>query len=438
MPRHITADRGRGGAVVRLLASHLDEPGSIPGGVALGSPRVVIVPDDADRGSPVSPAPSVRRCFLLTSLHPNRCRICPPQVTVRTEPVRRELDELSCTPRASRTRGKARARKTVEKLQLLSVREVSTEQLRNGRAGETGDTRKKPLTSGIARHDSHIRKSESDPVGNRTRFFSGWQASGLTTTHRGPNNNGRRTTSVQAWPQSRRRCDKVEEYVVNSRRLMALARRKRNHVWPAGTMLEVTTPRVYVYCKARPACVLDDHVRLDGNEAGPSPTTARVPPTTKLGARSPRRDGITIWDPAAPSTTSPSYTDQRPLTRGRFTPSIPVTGTGFKTVHDKNLPVFEFKLRVKFSILASIRTQNNRFQETFDTTALLRVTRSSVFSPEGRGCPRSTSLTGRQSPALPFTAPVLLIALQPLDAAMTSRGAPPCIAARDVTPPPVS
>ncbi|KAJ8871642.1 hypothetical protein PR048_027969 [Dryococelus australis] len=38
--------RGRGGVVARLLASHLGEPGSIPGGVAPGFSHVGIVPDD--------------------------------------------------------------------------------------------------------------------------------------------------------------------------------------------------------------------------------------------------------------------------------------------------------------------------------------------------------------------------------------------------------
>ncbi|KAJ8871256.1 hypothetical protein PR048_027562 [Dryococelus australis] len=38
--------RGRGGAVVRLLASHQGEPGSIPGGLAHGVSHVSIVPED--------------------------------------------------------------------------------------------------------------------------------------------------------------------------------------------------------------------------------------------------------------------------------------------------------------------------------------------------------------------------------------------------------
>ncbi|KAJ8897822.1 hypothetical protein PR048_003175 [Dryococelus australis] len=44
------------------------------------------------------------------------------------------------------------------------------EQRRNERAGETGDSRENPLTSGIVRHDPHMRKSGRDPNGNRIRF----------------------------------------------------------------------------------------------------------------------------------------------------------------------------------------------------------------------------------------------------------------------------
>ncbi|KAJ8880272.1 hypothetical protein PR048_016738 [Dryococelus australis] len=35
--------------------------------------------------------------------------------------------------------------------------------------GETGHPRENPMTSGIVRHDSHVRKFDSDPAGNRTR-----------------------------------------------------------------------------------------------------------------------------------------------------------------------------------------------------------------------------------------------------------------------------
>ncbi|KAJ8888872.1 hypothetical protein PR048_008366 [Dryococelus australis] len=40
------------------------------------------------------------------------------------------------------------------------------ERRRNARAGKTGDLRANPKTRGIVRHDSHMRKSGSDPAGN--------------------------------------------------------------------------------------------------------------------------------------------------------------------------------------------------------------------------------------------------------------------------------
>ncbi|KAJ8898386.1 hypothetical protein PR048_003746 [Dryococelus australis] len=42
----VSPKQGRGGVVVRLLASHIGEPGSIPGGFAYGSSHVGIEPDD--------------------------------------------------------------------------------------------------------------------------------------------------------------------------------------------------------------------------------------------------------------------------------------------------------------------------------------------------------------------------------------------------------
>ncbi|KAJ8866400.1 hypothetical protein PR048_032243 [Dryococelus australis] len=43
--------------------------------------------------------------------------------------------------------------------------EVNMERRRNEGAGETGDPRENPQTSGIVRHDSHLRKS-GDPAGD--------------------------------------------------------------------------------------------------------------------------------------------------------------------------------------------------------------------------------------------------------------------------------
>ncbi|KAJ8873683.1 hypothetical protein PR048_024515 [Dryococelus australis] len=50
--------------------------------------------------------------------------------------------------------------------------EVSMEQRRNVRVGETGDPRVNPPTNGIVRHDFHVRKSGRDPAGNGTRLCS--------------------------------------------------------------------------------------------------------------------------------------------------------------------------------------------------------------------------------------------------------------------------
>ncbi|KAJ8895234.1 hypothetical protein PR048_000559 [Dryococelus australis] len=66
--RYLSTDWGRGFVVVRLLASHFGESGSIPRGVAPGFSRVGIMPDDA----------AGRRTFLgilhsvFTSFHPHR------------------------------------------------------------------------------------------------------------------------------------------------------------------------------------------------------------------------------------------------------------------------------------------------------------------------------------------------------------------------------
>ncbi|KAJ8877942.1 hypothetical protein PR048_022402, partial [Dryococelus australis] len=60
----------RGAAVVRLLASHQGEPGSIPDWVTPGFSHAGIVPDD-NGYLPIPPAPSFRRCSIPTSLSPS-------------------------------------------------------------------------------------------------------------------------------------------------------------------------------------------------------------------------------------------------------------------------------------------------------------------------------------------------------------------------------
>ncbi|KAJ8893538.1 hypothetical protein PR048_006136 [Dryococelus australis] len=63
--------RGRGDVVVRLLVSHLGEPGSVPGGIAHLLSQVGIMPDDT-AGRPVFSALSFRCWTILTSLHHHR------------------------------------------------------------------------------------------------------------------------------------------------------------------------------------------------------------------------------------------------------------------------------------------------------------------------------------------------------------------------------
>ncbi|KAJ8888212.1 hypothetical protein PR048_007699 [Dryococelus australis] len=52
----------------------------------------------------------------------------------------------------------------------FTITVFNMEQRRNTRAGETGEPRENPSTSGIVRHKYHIEKSGSDPAGNQTRF----------------------------------------------------------------------------------------------------------------------------------------------------------------------------------------------------------------------------------------------------------------------------
>ncbi|KAJ8868382.1 hypothetical protein PR048_029898 [Dryococelus australis] len=64
-------------SAVRLLASHLGEPGSIPGGFASGFSHVGIVPDDAAgrrvfSGISRFPHPLISACSIITLLHPRQ------------------------------------------------------------------------------------------------------------------------------------------------------------------------------------------------------------------------------------------------------------------------------------------------------------------------------------------------------------------------------
>ncbi|KAJ8892085.1 hypothetical protein PR048_004663 [Dryococelus australis] len=68
--------RGRGGLVVRLLASHLGEPGLIPGFSHWESCRTMLLDGGFSRGSSIYPAVlAFRRCSIFTSFHPYRLSI---------------------------------------------------------------------------------------------------------------------------------------------------------------------------------------------------------------------------------------------------------------------------------------------------------------------------------------------------------------------------
>ncbi|KAJ8867242.1 hypothetical protein PR048_031041 [Dryococelus australis] len=155
---------GRNDVMVRILASHLGEPGSIPfvvaprfshmriGGVFSGiskfppplhsgaaahSPRFTLI-GSQDLDAKFSPDPSPTRRTLPPSPLPAKFASF--------------LASFACLKRL-----------------LISqndrVSEVGMEQRRNARTGEMGDPRENPPTSGIVRHSSHMRKSGSDPPG---------------------------------------------------------------------------------------------------------------------------------------------------------------------------------------------------------------------------------------------------------------------------------
>ncbi|KAJ8886300.1 hypothetical protein PR048_012511 [Dryococelus australis] len=114
--------RGRDGLVVRLFASHLVEPGSIPGGVAPGFSRVGIVSNNATARQDFSGIFHFLGHFITALL-------------------RTHLDSPSSA------------------LKNSMVIEVSMEQRWNKRAEETEDPRENTQTSGIIWHNSHVGKS---------------------------------------------------------------------------------------------------------------------------------------------------------------------------------------------------------------------------------------------------------------------------------------
>ncbi|KAJ8890574.1 hypothetical protein PR048_010083 [Dryococelus australis] len=225
--------RGRGGVMARLLASHLGEPGSIPGGAAPVLSHVIIVADDAASRQAFSgvnnfPPPLhsgaasftprftlIGSQYLGVKSHPNLFNhsmsqlwtdilpIASPTLFKPRRPPSQEsfwrvesLEECAAlSETAQRSGGPAVCRVTTN---VTRWSEVCLLRERGGRERERERQRQRQRlaggaikldaeeiwaalniqvlrtgtgeASGIVRHDSHMRKSGDDPAGNRTRF----------------------------------------------------------------------------------------------------------------------------------------------------------------------------------------------------------------------------------------------------------------------------
>ncbi|KAJ8871794.1 hypothetical protein PR048_028134 [Dryococelus australis] len=89
----------------------------------------------------------------------------PPRVTGIISPYQR-----TCLSQSSSIRPNIVSGGMLRSCEPVRVIEVSMERRWNESAGKTGDPRENPLTSGIIRHDSHMRKSGSGPAGDLTGF----------------------------------------------------------------------------------------------------------------------------------------------------------------------------------------------------------------------------------------------------------------------------
>ncbi|KAJ8869575.1 hypothetical protein PR048_028567 [Dryococelus australis] len=159
----------------RTLVSHQGEPGSIPGRVT-GFSQVGIVLDNAAGWrvfSGISRFPHPPVPLLLHTLFGFQ------YLAVRAA----QISSLTVLGRRYEDARRWNLQTAVIHLQLISLRshdsggsyseilraegviEVSMEQQRNERVGETGDPRENPPTSDIVRHDSYMRRYGSDPAG---------------------------------------------------------------------------------------------------------------------------------------------------------------------------------------------------------------------------------------------------------------------------------
>ncbi|KAJ8898099.1 hypothetical protein PR048_003459 [Dryococelus australis] len=136
----------RGGVMVRILACHLGEPGSILGGVAPGFSHLGIVPYDA----------AGRWVYLGDLPFPGPFLSGDVPYTPRFTLVGSQDFDAESRPNLSTEHG----------IVILSSRGPKRFYTR---AGETGDPRENPQTNGIAHHDFHLRKS-GDAAGDLTQL----------------------------------------------------------------------------------------------------------------------------------------------------------------------------------------------------------------------------------------------------------------------------
>ncbi|KAJ8870092.1 hypothetical protein PR048_029103 [Dryococelus australis] len=145
---------------VSLLAPHQGESGSIPGRATPGFSLVGIVPDNAAGQLVFSGISRFPRPFIPTLLH---AHLTSPSSALKTR----------CQPY-----GLAALRLPNRRGRGITWAALNSEVLR---ADE--DRREYPPTSGVVRHDSHVRKFGNDPAGNQTQFaYVGGEQSNRSAT----------------------------------------------------------------------------------------------------------------------------------------------------------------------------------------------------------------------------------------------------------------
>ncbi|KAJ8888634.1 hypothetical protein PR048_008126 [Dryococelus australis] len=192
--------RGRDGVVVRLLASQLDEPGSIFGGVASGFSHVGILLDDAAGWRVFSDVscfphpciPALLRNHLVVYVAPRVRSIRVTEYRVHAVEEALQHDASVALASSQRSAGVCSKRQSKDVVlccdpncqlhfplpsasQIIAHNESDSARVRganvfSAETEETGEPRENPLTSGIILRDFHMLKSGSDPAGNRILF----------------------------------------------------------------------------------------------------------------------------------------------------------------------------------------------------------------------------------------------------------------------------